>query len=165
MLWILEKGWDTLPELFEQERCSRSDLFQIYYSKGTKVKEWLVEKPRQISKDLLPMFEGKNRPLTIMEFAKNMETVLKQKYNFRSCLYPCKNVARYIGMSHPHLVDPESIIIGGTGHFRGLMYIFGTPNLDGKLKYHIDSQGEFIPDNKHTLTWMEQMDTLNQLGE
>lgn len=160
LLTILDKGWDALGPLFEEERCSRSDLFQVYYPKGTKVKEWLQHEPRKIAKEIVPYFTGLNRPMTMMEYAKIQENVLKDKFGFRSALYPSKNTARYLAMPRPDLVDPESVLIGGTGHFRGLMYIFGTPNLDGKLKYHVDSQGDFIPENKHTLMWMEQMDTL-----
>lgn len=160
-LAILEKGWDSLENLFEEERAARSDLFQIYYPKGTKVKEWLIHEPRKIAKELTPYFTGLNRPLTMMEYAKIQESVLKEKFGFRSPLYPSKNTARYLAMPCPDLVDPESVLIGGTGHFRGMMYVFGPPNIDGKLKYHIGSTGEFIPDNKHTHTWVEYMETLN----
>jgi hypothetical protein len=160
LLTILDKGWDALKPLFEEERCARSDLFQVYYTKGTKVKEWLIEEPRKIAKEVAPYFDGLNRPMTIMEYAKIQEHILKTKFGFRSCLYPSKNTARYLAMPCPHIVDPESIIIGGTGHFRGLMYIFGAPNLDGKLKYHIGPDGAFIADNKHTYNWIHQMNTL-----
>ena len=161
LLTILDKGWDALGPLFEEERCSRSDLFQVYYPKGTKVKEWLQHEPRKIAAEIVPYFTGLNRPMTMMEYAKIQESVLKEKFGFRSPLYPSKNTARYLAMPRPDLVDPESVLIGGTGHFRGMMYVFGPPNIDGKLKYHIGSTGEFVPDNKHTHTWVEYMETLN----
>lgn len=161
LLTILDKGWDALPALFEEERAARSDLFQIYYPKGTKTKQWLVDEPRKIAKEIIPYFTGLNRPMTMMEYAKIQESVLKEKFGFRSPLYPSKNTARYLAMPQPNLVDPESVLIGGTGHFRGMMYVFGPPNIDGKLKYKIGSTGEFIPDNKHTHTWVEYMETLN----
>jgi hypothetical protein len=161
LLTILEKGWDALPALFEEEgRAARSDLFQVYYTKGTKVKEWLVNEPQKIAKEVAPYFDGLNRPMTMMEYAKIQEYVLKTKFGFRSCLYPSKNTARYLAMPKPELVDPESVLIGGTGHFRGMMYIFGLPNLDGKLKYSIDSDGQFVPQSKYTHTWIKQMETL-----
>ena len=160
LITILDKGWGALEDLFEEERASRSDLFQVYYPRGTKVKQWLIDEPRKIAKEIAPYFTGLNRPMTMMEFAKIGEHVLKSKFGFRSCLYPCKNAARYLAMPKPDLVDPESVLIGGTGHFRGMMYVFGPPNLDGKLKYKIDSLGQFIPQNKHTATWMSNMETV-----
>jgi hypothetical protein len=160
LLTILDKGWDALYGLFEEERCSRSDLFQVYYPLGTKVKEWLITEPRKIAKEIVPYFEGMNRPMSIMEYAKIQEHVLKTKFGFRSCLYPSKNTARYLAMPRPDLVDPDSIIVGGTGHFRGLMYIFGPPNIDGKLEYSIGVDGNFIPENKFTNLWMDQMNTI-----
>ncbi len=160
LITILDKGWGALEDLFEEERASRSDLFQVYYPRGTKVKQWLIDEPRKIAKEIAPYFTGLNRPMTMMEFAKIGEHVLKTKFGFRSCLYPCKNAARYLAMPKPDLVDPESVLIGGTGHFRGMMYVFGPPNLDGKLKYKIDSLGQFIPQNKYTATWMSNMETV-----
>lgn len=161
LLTILEKGWDSLESLFEEERAARNDLFQVYYPKGTKVKEWLIHEPRKIAKEVVPYFTGLSRPMTMMEYAKIQEHVLKTRFGFRSCLYPSKNTARYLAMPRPDLVDPESVLIGGTGHFRGMMYVFGPPNIDGKLKYSIGSTGEFIPENKHTNQWVEYMEVLN----
>ena len=75
-------------------------------------------------------------------------------------MYPCKNTARYIAMSYPHLVDPESILFGGTGHFDGLHQIFGGQNLNGKVKYTINEAGAFTPENKQAEQWLYQMDLL-----
>jgi hypothetical protein len=149
-----------LRDLFATERHARSDLFQIYYPKGTIVKEWLVTEPPKIAKILAPIVEAYDRPLSMMEFAKIQERVLKDHFGFRSPLYPSKNTARYIAMPRPDLVDPDSILVGGTGHFRGMMYVFGPPNLDGKLKYKIDSLGQFIPQNKHTAVWVSNMEAV-----
>jgi hypothetical protein len=63
-------------------------------------------------------------------------------------------------MPRPNLVDPNSVLVGGTGHFRGMMYVFGPPNIDGKLKYSIGEGGEFVPENQFTNLWLEQMNTL-----
>ena len=157
---ILDEGWDALRDLFATERHARSDLFQIYYPKGTIVKEWLITEPPKIAKILAPIVEEYDRPLSMMEFAKIQERVLKDHFGFRSPLYPSKNTARYIAMPRPDLVDPDSILVGGTGHFRGMMYVFGPPNLDGKLKYKIDSLGQFIPQNKYTAVWVSNMDAV-----
>lgn len=158
---ILDEGWDALRYLFATERHARSDLFQIYYPKGTIVKEWLVTEPPKIAKILAPIVEAYDRPLSMMEFAKIQERVLKDHFGFRSPLYPSKNTARYIAMPRPDLVDPDSVLIGGTGHFRGMMYVFGPPNIDGKLKYSVNSLGEFVPENRHTSTWLSYMEKLN----
>jgi hypothetical protein len=160
LVTILDEGWDALRDLFKTERCSRSDLFQIYYPKGTVVKDWLIDEPRKIAKVMAPIIAEYDRPLTMMEYAKIQEKVLKDKFGFRSPLYPSKNTARYLAMAKPELVDPNSILIGGTGHFRGMMYVFGPPNIDGKLRYRIDSLGQFVPENKHTATWLSYMETL-----
>ena len=157
---ILDHGWDALHDLFANERAARSDLFQIYYPKGTNVREWLIEAPRKIAKVVAPIVAEFDRPLTMMEYAKIQERVLKEQFGFRSALYPCKNTARYLAMPRPDLVDPNSVLIGGTGHFRGMMYVFGPPNIDGKLKYSIGSNGEFVPENKYTKLWIERMETL-----
>jgi hypothetical protein len=63
-------------------------------------------------------------------------------------------------MSYPHLVDPESILFGGTGHFDGLHQIFGGQNLNGKVKYTINEAGVFTPENKQAEQWLYQMDLL-----
>lgn len=96
----------------------------------------------------------------MMGFAKKLEKYFKEYQGFRSPLYPCKNAARYIAMSYPHLVDPESILFGGTGHFDGLHQIFGGQNLNGKIKYTINEAGDFIPENKYAEQWLYQMDLL-----
>jgi hypothetical protein len=160
LLTILDHGWDALDGLFTTERHARSDLFQIYYPKGTNVKQWLIDAPRQIAKDVAPIVAKYDRPLTMMEYAKIQEKVLKEKYGFRGPLYPCKNTARYLAMPCPHLVDPDSVLIGGTGHFRGMMYVFGPPNIDGRLKYSIGKMGEFLPENSYTEMWIDRMNIL-----
>ena len=157
---IYENGWDPLKDLFEQERASRSDLFQIYYKKGTIVKEWLRTEPPKIAKVLAPIVEKRKRPYTMMGFAKMMEEVLKEQWGFRSPLYPCKNTARYLAMTWPELVDPSTILYGGTGHFDGLQQIFGPPYLNGKVQYSIDKDGLFVPENNYAKVWLQQMEIL-----
>lgn len=157
-------GIPAAQEYFKENRHARNDLFQIYYPKGTNVKEWILEGPRQAAEDLYHILDeverGERKPYTMMEFAKVLEKYFKEHQNFRSPLYPCKNTARYVAMSFPHLVDPETILFGGTGHFDGLHQIFGGQNLNGKVKYTIDANGDFIPENKHADAWLYQMKTL-----
>jgi hypothetical protein len=160
---LMNEGKDATREFFIENRHARNDLFQIYYPKGTNVKDWLLEGPRKAAKDLayvLDEAEKKGTPYTMMGFAKILEKYFKEHQNFRSPLYPCKNTARYIAMSYPHLVNPESILFGGTGHFDGLHQVFGGQNLNGKVKYTINESGDFIPENKQADMWLDQMATL-----
>ncbi len=160
-LW--EGGIDAAKKHFETNRHARNDLFQIYYPKGTNVKEWILEGPKQAARDLAPILEeieDTKERLTMMKFAKILERYFKTHLNFRSPLYPCKNAARYVAMTWPHLVDPESVLFGGTGHFDGLHQIFDGVNLNGKVKYYIDSEGEFVPENSHAREWLRQMKVL-----
>jgi hypothetical protein len=162
---LMEEGIYNTREHFQSNRHARNDLFQIYYPKGTNVKEWLLNGPHAaaifLADSLLGSVErGERGKWTMMEFAKALESYFKEHQNFRSPLYPCKNTARYIAMAYPHLVDPESILFGGTGHFDGLHQIFGGQNLNGKVKYSINENGLFIPENKQAETWLYQMDIL-----
>jgi len=161
---LMGEGADATETHFENNRHARNDLFQIYYPKGTNVKQWLLRGPLQAAGALKYVLDeverGDRRRFTMMEFAKLLEGYFKTYLNFRSPLYPCKNTARYIAMAYPHLVDPESILFGGTGHFDGLHQIFGGHNLNGKVKYSIDENGLFVPENKQAETWLYQMDVL-----
>lgn len=160
---LMNDGKEATREFFVENRHARNDLFQIYYPKGTNVKDWLLEGPRKAAKDLayvLDEAEKRGTPYTMMGFAKILEKYFKEHQNFRSPLYPCKNTARYIAMSYPHLVNPESILFGGTGHFDGLHQVFGGQNLNGKVKYTINEAGDFIPENKQADMWLDQMATL-----
>ena len=154
---LIEHGPQITQEHFQQHRHARNDLFQIYYPKGTNVKEWLLRGPAQAAKALHHHLADLDRPWTMMEFAKLLEKHFKAEQNFRSPLYPCKNTARYMAMSRPDLVDPKTVLYGGTGHFDGLQQIFGGNNLNGKVKYEIGSDGEFIPLNRYANTWLAQM--------
>jgi len=154
---LYDGGENGLRSRFERHRHARSDLFQIYYPKGTKVSEWLITAPRKCAQDMAHVLDEKNKPWTMMELAKRFEKYFKEEQGFRSPLYPCKNFARYMAMTWPDQVDPESVLFGGTGHFDGMHQIFGGQNLNGKVKYEIDEDGEFIPTNKHGELWLEQM--------
>ena len=157
---LVDKGEEALAKRFKNNRHARNDLFQIYYPKGTNVKEWILEGPKKAAEDMYHVLENLDRPYTMMEFAKIMEKYFKEKQGFRSPLYPCKNTARYLAMTWPELVDPNSVLFGGTGHFDGLYQIFGGQYLNGKVKYSIDNNGQFICENKHAEEWIRQMETL-----
>ena len=160
---LMYQGPENLREHFKEHRHARNDLFQIYYPKGTNVKEWLIDGPKKAAEDMWKTLEKirniKGRPYTMMEYAKLLEKYFKEEQNFRSPLYPCKNTARYMAMAYPDIVDPESVLFGGTGHFDGMAQIFGV-NLNGKVSYEIDADGQFIPLNKNAHLWLEQMHML-----
>lgn len=157
---LVEEGVDACKEHFAANRHARNDLFQIYYPKDTNVKEWLLEGPKKAADAMYHVLDNVERPYTMMQFAKIMEKYFKEHQGFRSPLYPCKNTARYIAMAYPHLVDPESVLFGGTGHFDGMQQIFDGPNLNGKVKYEINQDGEFIALNNYAEMWLEQMHVL-----
>lgn len=157
---LVNEGEAALEERFKANRHARNDLFQIYYPKGTNVKEWLLWGPKKAAEDMYHVLEDLERPYTMMEFAKIMEKYFKEKQGFRSPLYPCKNTARYLAMTWPELVDPESVLFGGTGHFDGLHQIFGGQYLNGKVKYSVDEDGQFVCENKHAEEWIRQMTVL-----
>lgn len=155
--WIYT-GQDGLRDyLNEGHRPCRSDLFQIYYPKGTKVEEWLLAGPQKAAKALHHVLGAKNRPYSMMEFAKILNEHFVIEQGFRNAMYPCKNAARHVAMSHPEWVDPESFLHGGTGFFDGLTQVFDCPQLMGKVKYEIDIDGNYVAANKHGSLFMEHM--------
>lgn len=161
---LKNEGRDATREHFKQHRHARNDLFQIYYPKNTVVKDWILDGLWQAAKDTKYLLDEVQQDVrgryTMMEFAKKLEAYFKEYQGFRSPMYPCKNTARYVAMTWPHLVDPESVLLGGTGHFDGLHQIFGGQNLNGKIQYDIGIKGEFLPQNKTAEQWLEQMTIL-----
>jgi hypothetical protein len=155
---LYNNGQEGLRQRFERNRHARSDLFQIYYPKGTKVAQWLIDAPLKCAHKMHKVLDERQKPWTMMELAKTFEAYFKEE-GFRSPLYPCKNFARYMAMTWPHQVDPESVLFGGTGHFDGMQQIFGGKNLNGKVKYNI-VDGHFIPENEAAEIWMDQMQQL-----
>jgi hypothetical protein len=156
---LRDHGIEAMKNRFVTERHARSDLFQIYYPKGTKVKEWLCETPQRIAKDCYPLLQS-NRPLKMMELASKLEKHTKEKYGFRNVMYPYKNLSRHIAMARPDLVDPESWVTPGTLSFYGLWQIFGGKNLFGKTKFNLDENGNYEPVNDQAKWLVEQFNTL-----
>jgi len=158
---LMNHGVQGLKERFEHHRHARNDLFQIYYPKGTNVREWLLTGPKQAAEDMGHILSSKNRPWTMMELAKEMAQYFAKEQGFRNPMYPCKNFARYIAMAYPNVCDPESVLFGGTGHFDGMHQIFGGKNLMSKVKYEIDENGLFTSTNEYGRIWLEQMEILS----
>lgn len=154
---LMNHGVEATRKYFQNNRHARNDLFQIYYPKDTNVKEWLLSGPLAAAEAMHHHLDNVSKPYSMMQFAKLMESYFKTHQNFRSPLYPCKNAARYLAMAYPNLVDPESVLLGGTGHFDGMQQIFGGKSLNGKIKYEIDSDGEFVPKNAQCIEWLRQM--------
>lgn len=155
---LIDHGIEATRTRFKENRHARSDLFQIYYPKNTDVKEWLLTGPLKAAEALSSTISNGKR-YTMMQFAKILEAHFKSEQNFRSPLYPCKNAARYLAMAYPHIVDPESILFGGTGHHDGMHQIFGR-QYNGKCKYEIDADGQFIPKNQSAINWLKDMQHL-----
>jgi len=160
LMTLHEKGIDGLKARFKDERHARSDLFQIYYPKNTNVKEWLLTGPKKAADALHHILEKRDRPYTMMEFAKILAEHFATEQGFRNPMYPCKNAARYMAMSHPHLVDPESVLHGGTGFFDGMQQVFDCPNYMGKASYDIGPNGEYVPTSKGSQEMINLLDML-----
>ena len=144
---LRDHGVNGMRIRFETERHARSDLFQIYYPKGTVVRDWLCEVPQQIAEDCYQLFKSKRR-LSMMELATKLERYTKEKHGFRNVMYPFKNLSRHIAMARPDLVNPESWITPGTLSFYGLWQIFGGKNLFGKTKFTLNEKnGDYVPIN------------------
>ena len=152
---LINHGEEATREHFKANRHARSDLFQIYYPKNTNVKEWLLSGPWKAACALHGHLDGSKR-YTMMGFAKILEAYFKTVQNFRSPLYPCKNAARYLAMAYPDLIDPESVLFGGTGFFAGMLQYTGV-QYNGKCKYEIDADGEFVPKNQMCVDWLRWM--------
>jgi len=157
-----EGGVDAMRERFLTERHARSDLFQIYYPKDTNVKEWLCEVPKDFAKKHVDrLFAGsaalRDRPYTMMEFAKKLNEIFVNEYRFRNAMYPSKNAARHVAMTHTHWVDPESFLHGGTGFFDGLSQVFDCPQYMSKAKYEIAEDGRYIPTNSAGQSFYDKM--------
>jgi len=160
--WLTFRAWrdggiEAMKERFATERHARSDLFQIYYPKDTDVKEWLTKVPTQAAEEMYHTLIEKNRPFTMMEYAKKLNQYFVEKQGFRNAMYPCKNAARHIGMSHPEWVDPESFLHGGTGFFDGLSQVFDCPHYMSKAKYDIAEDGRYVPVNAAGQSFYEKM--------
>lgn len=150
-------GSDAMRERFLTERHARSDLFQIYYPKDTNVKEWLCEVPKDFAqKHSMKIFNVKSK-YTMMEFAKKLNQIFVDEYGFRNAMYPSKNAARHVAMTHPSWVDPESFLHGGTGFFDGLSQVFDCPQYMSKAKYDIAEDGRYVPTNNAGQSFYDKM--------
>lgn len=164
--WLTFKAWEAgriagLRSYFDEgNRPCRSDLFQIYYPKGTIVQDWLIEGPQKAAKALSHILGAKNRPYSMMEFAKLLNEHFVSEQGFRNSMYPCKNAARHVAMSHPEWVDPDSFLHGGTGFFDGFSQVFDCPSLMSKVKYDVDENGKYYALNKHGEYFIEKINYL-----
>ena len=159
------RGSIIFDELKNTELC-RKDLFQIYLKKGCTAKESLHiahDTGTKLSKRLFNRF--KKRTYTIMELTRILDEFYKKK-GFSKVKYALKNAARYLAMSFPEIVDPNSPVTGGPGHFSGLSYIFDDENMLSTVDsfYSRLETGSFIPENDwRATTWVNYMGILNGL--
>ena len=164
---MIESYWNSGPEIFDKKSnvdLARKDLFQIYLKKGCTLKDSLKLADSvgiKLSKRIYKRF--KVRKYTIMELTRILDEHYK-KLGFYKVKYACKNAARYLAMTFPELVDPNSPVTGGPGHFLGLSYIFN----DNNIKTPVDSfyarleTGGLIPENdSRVTTWINYMGILN----
>ena len=144
----------------------RRDLFQIYLKKDCTVSDslYLADKTgRQLCKRMFKRY--KTRIYTIMELTRILNEFYWKK-GFKKVKYALKNAARYLAMCFPELVDPNSPVTGGPGHFSGISYIFDDDNMVAPVDsfYSRLETGSFIPKNDwRATTWVNYMGILNGL--
>mgnify|MGYP003142014649 CR=1 FL=1 len=103
----------------------------------------------------------KTRKYTIMELTRIIDESYK-KLGFIKWGYMAKNTARYLAMTYPQIICPESIVLGGPGHYAGLSFIFNyKPIASGiKIKARLEN-GNLIPnDDFKTGIWFIMMGIL-----
>jgi hypothetical protein len=61
---LINDGEEALKKHFKDNRHARNDLFQIYYPKGTDVKEWLLWGPKRAAEKMSHVLENLDRPYT-----------------------------------------------------------------------------------------------------
>ena len=160
---LVNNGEQALKEHLKspKNRVMRTDLFNIYFPKGTKVRNWIVDNTKLASQDLAKVFKDRKRPYNMMEFAYLLRNYFKNMQGFKNCLYPCKNASRYMAMAMPEYVNPNSWIHPGTGSFRGLHQIFGGDYLMTKAQFNLDYDlGEYIPQNIAAHQLKEQFEVI-----
>jgi len=166
---LIEKYWESGACVFDiltNTEMARKDLFQIYLKKGCTLRESLHIADNVGSRLHKRLFKRyKTRKYTIMELTRILSEFYK-KLGFMKVKYACKNAARYLAMSFPNLVDPNSPVTGGTGHFLGLSYIFDDPTMSSTVDsfYSRLETGSLIPENDwRATTWVAYMNILNGL--
>lgn len=155
---LRDHGVEAMRQRFETQRHARSDLFQIYYPKGTKVKDWLCEVPQKIAEECWHLLDNE-KPIEMMELASKLEKHCKEHHGFRNVMYPFKNLSRHIAMARPDLVDPESWVTPGTLSFHGMWQIFGGKNLFGKTQFEL-IDGHYAPINEAATELVRQFNYL-----
>tara|TARA_Y100001937_G_scaffold41998_1_gene59535 strand:- start:1096 stop:2061 length:966 start_codon:yes stop_codon:yes gene_type:complete len=159
---IVNEGEEALKEHLSKpkNRVMRTDLFNIYFPKGVKVRDWIINDTKKAAISLQKVFENRKKPFTMMQFAYKLRSYFKTQ-NFKNCLYPCKNAARYMAMAMPSYVNPNTYIHPGTGSFRGLHQIFGGEFLMSKAKFELNEHtNDYEPLNIYADQLLQQFEII-----
>lgn len=137
----------------------RSDLYELYLPRNMKMKEAFIEcqlNTDNLAKRIYKRY--KKRKYTIMELTRILDENYKKKGYIRWG-YIAKNACRYFAMSYPDIVDPESQVTGGPGHYEGLAYIFQYPQIRHGIKITARLEnGNLIPDRNNLIgDWFSMM--------
>ena len=149
--------------ILKNTNLSRYDLFEIYLPLGMTKQQSLItcqDISKPIAKRILNRF--KVRKYTIMELTRILDEAYKKK-GFVKWGYCAKNAARYFAMAFPEIIDPESPVVGGSGHFEGLSYIFDCPEISSGIKIEARLEnGNLIPERDFLVgMWFSMMGYLN----
>jgi hypothetical protein len=130
----------------------RNDLYEIFLPKGMRISEGLIEcqyNYKNLAKRIYKRY--KTRKYTIMELARILDENYKKRGHVRWG-YMAKNASRYFAMAYPDIVDPNSQVTGGPGHYRGLAYIFDYPYIAQGIKITARLEnGNLIPDRDNLI--------------
>ena len=106
-------------------KALRTDLFQIYWSKGTNVRQWALTELSDVFVPKAIQMLKSGRKFTIMGFAEEFYSWAKTNTSQQRLKYSIKDMALDFSICFPDIVDPESFLEAGTGSRRGLEFIKG----------------------------------------
>ncbi len=106
-------------------KAVRTDLFQIYWTKGTDVRKFLAKELHYVVEYFMQKMQVKGPPMPIMELAEDVYAWMGKNTSQNRMKYSTKDACLDLSLCFPSQVDPESFLEAGTGCRRGLHQIFG----------------------------------------
>ena len=120
--------------LSTEKKFQLTDSHQIFYPKGTNVREWMGKVPKLVPNHLYQVWDfGKN--YSIEEGTQLLVSVLRDHFEFNNIYYPCKHTMKNLSLTRLN-VDGESYVKPGTGSRRGLAYIFNDKKIENPKYDH-----------------------------
>ena len=119
-------------------KAVRSDLFQIFWAKGTDVRTWATSELRHV---VIPRLiheyyeyaSAPHRP-TIMEASTRFYRWMQENTSQKRMKYSTNDYWLDLSITNPEAIDPESYLIPGPGCRRGLEWTFNERLPTGKRR-------------------------------